>query len=195
MSELRLNSYRCLLLNADLIPLRIISWQRAMIWSLKYANNSNYGIEIIDYYPDIFIHGTNNKRYRVPAVAKTVKFFNVYKKIVNITNKNLFIRDDHTCQYCGIKYPINQLTRDHIVPRSRYRNERSISGWDNLITSCYRCNAKKGNKTPEEAGMKLLNKPYIPVYSKKYLPWMVDLSIIDNDPKYSLWKPFISVQP
>ncbi|MGB9702325.1 MAG: HNH endonuclease [Candidatus Kapaibacteriota bacterium] len=75
---------------------------------------------------------------------------------IDLTRKNIMKRDGMQCQYCGKKHI--QLTVDHILPKSRGGKDE----WENLVTACYECNNKKGNRTPEEAGMKLLSIPKRP---------------------------------
>jgi len=70
----------------------------------------------------------------------------------------LFKRDRHTCAYCGDKFGKADLTRDHIIPSSR----GGKNSWMNLVTACFTCNCRKDDRTPEEAGMKLLYVPYVP---------------------------------
>ena len=70
---------RCLLLNADFTPLSIIPWKRAVIWHVKYENNLSYGIDIIDFYKNDYIMGTNHRKYPIPAVARTKRFFKPQK--------------------------------------------------------------------------------------------------------------------
>jgi hypothetical protein len=190
----RVQNSKCLLLNADYTPLRIISWKRAILWSVRYNNCSNFGIEILEYYTNKFIQGVGDKKYPVPAVAKTVQYFNLYQKThINFSRHNLFIRDNHMCQYCGIQLPPSQLTYDHIIPKSRFNHNRKIStNWTNVVTSCRNCNHKKGNRTPVEAGMSLIKLPIAPKYSTEYLPWYKDLITIDeNDENFHIWGPFI----
>lgn len=185
-----LNNKRCLLLNADFTPLRIISWQKAMILCMKKNYKTNYGIEIIYYHNNIKIQGANNKEYMLPSVVRTLKFFNSYNKYINFSRNNILIRDNYTCQYCGDKLSKSQLTLDHIIPRSRYHNKNKTN-WLNIVASCRKCNAVKGNKTPNEANMFLINEPFIPKYSHKYLRWVSDLSTITSSDMCSEWKPFL----
>lgn len=79
-------------------------------------------------------------------------------KVPAVCNRLLFRRDANICLYCGEHFPFEQLTRDHIQPRSRGGKER----WTNLVTACRRCNQRKGNQTPEEACMPLLAVPFQP---------------------------------
>jgi len=170
---------KCLLLNADYSPLRIISWQKAIVWSIKYENSPTFKIEILEYYRDKFIQGTNNKQFKVPLVAKTVRFFNIYNRSLKFSRQNLFIRDNHTCQYCGLQFSHNELTYDHVIPKSQfYPDKRDATNWLNITTACIKCNRKKSNKTPEQANMKLLNAPKKPFYEPRYLPLAKELHTI-----------------
>lgn len=83
-----------------------------------------------------------------------------------LTNRLLFRRDHHICMYCGMKKTDRDLSRDHVIPRSKGGPDI----WMNVVTSCKRCNNAKGDKTPEQAGMPLLATPYIPnVFEYFYL--------------------------
>jgi len=82
-----IHNTKCLLLNLDYTPMTIIGWQRALVWSIKHEYNSKYGIEIIDFYKNDFIQGTGNKKYPVPAVAKTKKFFKKQQPVQNAIEK------------------------------------------------------------------------------------------------------------
>jgi 5-methylcytosine-specific restriction endonuclease McrA len=74
------------------------------------------------------------------------------------------------------------LTYDHIIPKSIWnRKQGSPTTWTNIVTACVKCNNKKGNRTPEQAKMKLLNHPYIPTKHTKYLPITHFLSRIRDD--------------
>ena len=86
---------KCLLLNADYTPIYIMDWKKALVWSLRYVDNSKYAIEIIDFYKNDFIIGANNKKYQIPAVVKTNKYFIFfitfdfrYYKDINKINKH-----------------------------------------------------------------------------------------------------------
>lgn len=182
---MKLENNRCLVLNGDYSPLGIIDWKKAIIWSIKYTKEKNYSIEILDFYKDDYIIGVNNKRIPIPSVVKTQKYFRIYSHKVNFSRKNLFIRDDYTCQYCGKKKDINELTYDHIVPKSKFKGtNHSPTTWTNIVTACIRCNATKGNRTPQEARMPLIKLPFIPNKNLKYLPVTAQLlRIKENIPE------------
>jgi len=161
----------CLVLNADYTPLSIITWQRALLWFMRQENNPKYGIDILDFYKDDFIQGVNNKKYPMPAVSKTKRFFKINNQQVTFSRKNIFIRDNFTCQYCNKQYTHNQLTYDHVIPKSKWNwNSGSPTVWTNIVTSCVDCNRKKGNRTPKQANMELQNIPIKPNKNPKYLP-------------------------
>ena len=183
---------KCLVLNADYSPLSIISWKRALVWSIKHEYDSTVGVEIIDFYKNDFIAGTNGKRLPVPAVAKTAKYFRIHNQQVNFSRKNIFIRDEHTCQYCGEKKDKNDLTYDHVIPKSVWKyNNLSPTNWTNIVTACVQCNRRKGNRTPKQANMPLQNLPIVPIKSTKYLPLTTLLLKIRSDiPKeWSVYLP------
>ena len=75
-----------------------------------------------------------------------------------LSNRELFLRDDHLCMYCGRQLPGHLLTRDHLVPLSRGGDDC----WSNVVAACRGCNHAKGSRTPDEAGMNLLAVPYVP---------------------------------
>jgi 5-methylcytosine-specific restriction endonuclease McrA len=136
-----------LLLNADYMPLNITSFKKA--YKLIYKGKA----EVIE--EDDMIVYTPKSSFNKPSVIrlKNYVYFN-YRK-VTLSKINILKRDNFTCAYCGAK---NDLTVDHILPRSR----GGSNTWENLVTCCGKCNSKKNNKTPEEAKMPLLYKPYKP---------------------------------
>lgn len=184
------NHKLCLLLNCDYTPLSIITWKKALVWSFKYDNNPRYGIEIIDFYKNDFISGIN-KKYPVPAIAKTKRFFKVNKQHIVFSRKNIFIRDNYTCQYCNKIFTTNDLTYDHVIPKSKWDyNKGSPTSWTNIVTSCVECNRKKSNRTPKQANMPLQSLPIEPTKNIKYLPVTHLLyKIRDNIPEE--WKQYL----
>jgi hypothetical protein len=184
-------SHKCLLLNADFSPLSIIDWKKAIYWYYKYENNPRYSIEIIDFYKNDHINGVNNKKYPIPAVVITRRFFKINNRSLNFSRKNIFIRDDYTCQYCNQKYDVKNLTYDHVIPKSLWKNNQgSPTCWTNIVTACVPCNRKKGNKTPQQANMPILNVPIKPNKSTKYLPISYHLAKI-KDTIPDEWKLYV----
>ncbi len=104
-----------------------------------------------------FIHGCN-WRMPVPEVI-VLRYHNGRNGFpIRFSRRNLLLRDRFTCQYCGAQPPPSELTLDHVVPRSR----GGVSSWSNLVVACRRCNLRKENLTPEEAGLRLLRPAYQP---------------------------------
>jgi 5-methylcytosine-specific restriction endonuclease McrA len=91
--------------------------------------------------------------------------FDVRDRKVPVSNQTLFSRDRWNCAYCGLTFKASQLSRDHIIPKSR----GGLDVWQNIICSCKWCNNKKDNRTPEEADMPLLFLPYLPAFGEKII--------------------------
>jgi len=198
---MKIENSKCLVLNADYSPLGVVGWRKALVWSMLDEQDCAIGIEIIHFYQNDFINGTNNKKYLIPAVIKTIKYYKLYNHNVNFSRKNLFIRDNYSCQYCGIKQNLNKLTYDHVIPKSLWKDKKcSPTSWTNIVTACVECNRKKGNKTPQQANMLLINNPIVPKKNSKYLPitnfllnirrnipeeWSTYLPEIYHDPNYN----------
>ncbi len=104
-----------------------------------------------------YVH-TPTVRIRVPEVVVLKAFNGFIHREVRFSRHSIFERDNHTCQYCGRRLPKSQLTIDHVVPQSRNGGDT----WENLAVACVPCNVKKGNRTPEEAGMRLIRRPFKP---------------------------------
>ena len=88
----------------------------------------------------------------LPKVITLTDYTVVPKRIMRFRRRDVFQRDNHACQYCSNQYPVEELTLDHIVPRSR----GGVTTWENCITSCRPCNTVKADRTPQEAGMPLI---------------------------------------
>lgn len=123
---------------------------------------------------------TINFEFRVPEVIVLTLYGGVPRKDIVLTRKAIFERDNNTCQYCGRKTRKERLTIDHVIPKSRGGGEE----WNNLVLACLECNARKRNKVPEEAGMKLLRKPKKP-------PWFPHLGLGPAALKRAVWRKFI----
>jgi len=90
----------------------------------------------------------------VPKVIRLVKFAK-HNTRINLTRKNIFLRDDNTCQYCAKLKTAAEINIDHIVPKA----QGGKNTWTNLVCSCIKCNEAKRDRTPREAGMVLIRKP------------------------------------
>lgn len=99
----------------------------------------------------------------VPEVIVLNGFNGRFSKEVRFSRRNIFERDDNTCQYCGRKYDRHELTLDHVVPRSR----GGSSTWTNIVLACLKCNMRKGDRMLYELHMKLLRKPVKPQWATR----------------------------
>jgi len=115
-------------------------------------------------------------------IAVTGTEFSKQKRFpkITLTNDALFERDHNICAYCGEKFSHKKLSRDHVIPVSR--GGKNI--WMNVVTACRPCNTKKDNKTPEEAGMKLLFLPYEPSHWEALI--LRNRNILDDQMEYLL---------
>lgn len=172
-------SLKTLVLNDDYIPLNIIHWKRAMkrilgeclctkcngtgeIFSdykmLKCSRCDGNGYMLparaVEYY-DEWIRDSMGREYPIPAVITNQHHIKRKYRKVPFSRRNILRRDKFTCQYCGQKGTPQDLTLDHVVPRSMWRGKDTPTCWKNIVTSCVKCNRKKGDKTPEQAGMQL----------------------------------------
>jgi len=106
---------------------------------------------------DIFVQ-TIKEKIKIPKVIVLCKFDKVPKKRPRLSSKSLWMRDNGTCAYTGKKLTPNEGNIDHIIPRSR----GGLTSWTNCVLTHKDVNSKKGDRTPEEAGLKLLFKPEAP---------------------------------
>lgn len=102
----------------------------------------------------------------MPSVVRLIEYRRVPDHRIKLTRKNFYLRDHYCCQYCGLRFPAKDLTLDHVIPKSRGGTDT----WENLVSCCKPCNGKKDNKTPAEAGMKLLHKPgRLTIHTSKFI--------------------------
>jgi CRISPR/Cas system Type II protein with McrA/HNH and RuvC-like nuclease domain len=104
---------------------------------------------------------TTYKEYVRPLIIRLLRYINYRGNGMRVNRQKVFKRDEYQCVYCGSQ---KELTIDHVQPRSR----GGRNTWTNLVTCCSKCNHKKGNKTPEEANMKLRRKPYEPTFVNEH---------------------------
>ena len=138
---------RVLLLNQTYEPLGTVSVARAIIMTLK---NSVY----VEEYDGIRVLRSAHDEFPVPSVIRRRTYINIRRRREQSGMKRLriYMRDKFRCQYCGDKKGVNELTLDHILPRSRGGDNSPV----NVVTACVECNNRKANRTPAEARMPLL---------------------------------------
>ena len=179
-----------LVLNKLWIPIRVITVKRALKllfadrasailakdysvynwadWSSMDAKDSEPGIQ------------TANRRIRVPEVIVLLRYDKVHRKNIRLTKKNIYIRDKYKCKYTGKQVSHKEEDIDHVIPCSK----GGKNTWDNMVVCSREINRQKGNRTPDEAGLKLIKTPKKPDYEQILI-----------DPKMNIpesWKSFIT---
>lgn len=136
-----------LVLNYDYTPLNVTSIQRGFVLVDKGK------AEIIKSDENPIVCGF--KKYVRPVIIRLLKYIKHFSRTLRPNRNRIYKRDGHQCVYCG---STKNLTLDHVMPKSR----GGTNDWTNLVTSCFKCNLKKSNKTPEEAKMVMIKKPFAP---------------------------------
>ena len=136
-----------LVLNASYEPINICAARRALVLVLK-------GVACAEEHAPSAVHSARHSM-RLPSVIRLLEYRRIPHQTRALSRKNILMRDRYTCQYCLRSSPQVELTLDHVVPRSR----AGETTWENLVACCHHCNNRKGNRTPEEAGMKLARLP------------------------------------
>jgi 5-methylcytosine-specific restriction endonuclease McrA len=159
-----------LVLNSSFYAIQVAPWGEAL--SLLYqghaeAVDDNYRTYSYDDWvelsqamkdnPSGFVH-TPSVRVAIPDVIRLTRVGFIPHTEVRYTRRNLFEHYHNTCSYCGKKFSTKDLNLDHVIPRSR----GGKTSWDNIVLSCIPCNKHKSDRSPQEAGMRLLVKPSRP---------------------------------
>ena len=161
-----------LVLDASYRPIKQISWQKAMI--LFFQDK----IEVIREYDDTWINSPS-KKFKLPSVIRLVNYIFKLPWGVKLTRTNIFIRDLGKCQYCDKKLSKGRFTIDHVIPRSK----GGQTAWENLVTSCSRCNTHKGDSLLKDIDFILKKAPCKPKNT-------FFVSTLEETPKS--WVDFIS---
>ncbi len=164
---------KVLVLNQNYEPLNICTVRRAI--TLLYLGKAE---TVVPY--DGEVYRSEKMTIQRPSVVKLFRYIRVKRREIPLTKKNILRRDNYTCQYCGTRE--GPMTVDHVIPK-RLGGEDS---WENLVCACLKCNNKKGDRTPEEAGMKLLRKPKRP----NYFLFMFNGQKLPDE----RWKPFLFME-
>ena len=117
----------------------------------------------------------------VPRIVRLLKYDRLPKNTVKFNRRNIFLRDEHRCQYCGERYPAHRLSLDHVLPRSR----GGPTNWENIVCACLECNVRKGGRTPHEARMHLMRTPSKPRRNPLIIRQL-------DDRRYHSWHSFIA---
>lgn len=131
--------------------MKVIPWQKALI--LWFQGK----VEVLEYH-NVFARSAFSA-FQLPSVMRLKTYVRPRNfGAVRFCRENVYIRDNFTCQYCGMQHAAKSLTLDHVVPASK----QGPKSWTNVVTACRDCNQRKGNRTPAGAKMPLLNEPRIP---------------------------------
>jgi 5-methylcytosine-specific restriction endonuclease McrA len=125
---------------------------------------------------------TVSRTIRAPRVIVLQVYDRFPRARVRFSRQNIYLRDGLTCQYCQQRLPRSELNLDHVIPRSR----GGRTTWENVVCSCIACNVRKGGRTPQEAGMRLMKTPTRPRWS----PFAKELGgrLLHED-----WRPFLTL--
>ena len=158
-----------LVLNLNYVPINISTARRAIILVGKGK------AELLEQ-RDVHVR-TISQNVDVPSIIRLS--YLVKRPFVpsKLSKKEIFLRDQYTCQYCGIKSA--ELTLDHVIPR----RQKGAHTWENVVAACSKCNLKKAGFTPEEAKMRLLREPKIPQPNPYRM--LQERTILDE------WKPYL----
>ncbi len=141
-----------LLLNMTYEPLHVISWRRAIrlltLGKVEVLEESDTEIRSMTFV------------IRLPSVVRLLRLVRRSPQPVRFSRQNIYVRDGFRCQYCGRRRAMEELTYDHVVPRA----QGGRTDWENIVTACVECNARKGGRTPAGAGMRLLRAPGRPAW-------------------------------
>lgn len=141
-----------LLLNASLQPLNVISKRRLVVLLTKQR------VTFIDDEARLAVEQAMARRCfgEDVVIVRLLSNIQIPRRMLRANRRNLLLRDDGTCQYCGKTSPSSQLSVDHVVPTSR---GGAANSWENQVIACRRCNGRKGNRLLSEAGMRLIRPP------------------------------------
>lgn len=184
-----------LVLNSAYLPIDRISWTEAI------ADLITGRAEVVDTYDDRVVKSGMNARsswsrqfealrteeagvWKVPSVIRFLGKAIFNRLYVKFNRHNLWLRDRGMCQYCGKKLSLKEYTYDHVMPVSR----GGKTEWTNIVCACLDCNGRKADNTPEEARMKLIQKPFRP----QTVPGQVSPALRWNDGMPTSWKQFLA---
>jgi 5-methylcytosine-specific restriction endonuclease McrA len=168
-----------LVLDMTGVPVGFIGWQKAV--KLYWEDRAT----IVDDDSERILHSPSFEM-NMPTVIRAKNWVRRRRKTaVPFSRRNIAIRDNSECQYCGKELKTSEFTLDHVVPRV----QGGISSWVNLVVSCIRCNKRKAGCTPHQAGMKLLRTPVEPkVDDPKY---NFKLHIKRMRPEWKEWETWL----
>ena len=158
-----------LILNQNYQPLNICNTKRALVLlDLGKAELMQDAVGHIN---------TVSKAFKLPSIIRLYRMVKIPIDVRRLSRIGVFVRDNHTCQYCGTYS--KTLTLDHVIPRSKGGQHE----WNNVGSACSSCHHKKAGRNPSEAKMNLIREPYAPRPNPFYL--------VERGAILSEWKPCI----
>jgi len=169
---------KVLVLNRGWTPIGVVTLEKAICLTVSTYSDETPKARILDPNQDFRLFtwqdwsqqkpGGNEETirgakqsYRIPEIILLTRYNKLPNQRTNFSRRTIYRRDGNTCMFCGRKPGTESLSIDHILPRSR----GGKTTWENCVLACTDCNRKKGDRTPEEANMKLLRKPVKPKFS------------------------------
>lgn len=144
---------KVLLLDQSFAPVKVVNWQKALC--LVFLEKA----EVVSINENFSVRSATAS-HPVPSIIRLVNKAKIKPSKIRFSRLNIYKRDNFKCQYCGNFFNVKELTLDHVVPRSK----GGKTSWINVTSSCYPCNSKKRDKTPQQANMRLLTQPKYPSY-------------------------------
>ncbi len=160
-----------LLLNASYEPMKVIPWQRAV--TLVFLGK----VDIVEAYENEIRSVTAS--LPMPSVVRLRRYARQDRR-VKFSRTNVYRRDNFACQYCGAQPGAPALTLDHVVPRAH----GGRTEWTNIVTACVECNARKADRTPDQAKMSLPRNPERPAFMPAVAP---------SEAAHESWREYLSV--
>ena len=176
-----------LVLNRSWQPINVATVERAlvMLWneSARVVDPSDFRLydwadwsQLRPAEGELFIQAVS-MRLRVPEVITLTGYDRLPSAAVTFSRRNVFKRDHYTCQYCGLQPGTEELSIDHVIPRS----QGGTSTWENCVLACVACNKRKADRTPQQARMKLRRPPVRPTWKPLYAAHRVRIAVPPGD--------------
>lgn len=174
-----LDACQTLVLNADYRPL---SYYPLSLWSWRDAVHAVFSdrVNLVATYDHVA--RSPSTVLKVPSVV-ALRAYVPLKRRPAFSRVNLFLRDGFRCQYCGRRFPSEELTFDHLLPRSR----GGRASWTNIVTACMDCNSRKGSNSPADCGLRPIRPPAVPTARQLH-----DISrSVSGRPIHASWRDYL----